>query len=125
MFEFIYSYVEREALVRYLRLTIFVAFYILLRGYYVNWSKQRQVKKQLEADEREKKEMPERKKEEAKKKKQELQEQAASFGWGKKTRKNVKLLEEQLRENADELRNRHQSSYDAAEDHDIEDLLEE
>ncbi|CCE83618.1 Piso0_004202 [Millerozyma farinosa CBS 7064] len=125
MFEFIYSYVEREDFVRYLRLTIFVAFYILLRGYYVNWSKQRQVKQQIEADEREKKEMPEKKKEEAKKKKQELHEQAVSFGWGKKTRKNVKLLEEQLRENADELRNRHQSSYDAAEDHDIEEFLEE
>lgn len=125
MFEFIYDYVDRELYVKYLRLTIIVAAYIIFRSFYSKWAQQKQVKRQLEIDQKEKAEKPERERKEKEDKEQELKREAAAFGWGKKTRKNVKLTETKLEEQLSELRERHQTAYDAAEDHDIDYLLED
>lgn len=54
-----------------------------------------------------------------------LEKEANEFGWGKKTRKNVKTTQAVLEQLAEETRQRHQSAYDAQEDADIEDLLED
>lgn len=125
MFEFIFDYVEKDTFYKYFRLLIFVTLYILFRKYYSEWAKHKQIKRQLEIDEKEKLEKPGKEREEKLEAEQALQREAASFGWGKKTRKNVKLQESILTQEADELRERHQTAYDAAEDHDIEDLLED
>lgn len=125
MFDFIYDYVERELYIKYLRLTIIVGAYVIFRAFYAKWAQQKQIKRQLELDQKEKAEKPEREKKAKEDKESELKREAAAFGWGKKTRKHVKLTETKLEEELTELRERHQSAYDAAEDHDIDYLLED
>jgi len=125
MFEFIYEYVERETFIKYFRLGIFVAVYILARGYYSEWAKNRAVKKQIQDDEREKLEAPAKKQKELEESAEKLNAEAQTFGWGKKTRKNVKLQQQILQQTLDEMSTAQQTAYDAAEDHDIEDLLED
>lgn len=125
MFEFVYNYVEKDDLIKYLRLVVIVSFYLAIRQYYTKWAQTKALQRQLADDEREKKEKPS--KDEQKKLEQEkkLKAEAANFGWGKKTRRDVKLQEAELVAQAETLRQRHQTAYDAAEDHDIEDLLED
>ncbi|CAH2353432.1 processing of GAS1 and ALP protein 2 [[Candida] railenensis] len=125
MFEFIYDYVEKDTFTKYLRLVIFVAAYVIFRNYYSEWAKMKQVKRQIALDEQEKLDKPEKERKEKEAQAAKLKAEAATFGWGKKTRKNVKLVERELAESATTLRERHQTSYDAQEDHDIEDLLED
>ncbi|CAK7894852.1 processing of GAS1 and ALP protein 2 [[Candida] anglica] len=125
MFEFIFDYVERESFTKYLRLIIFIATYIIFRKYYSDWAKMKQVKRQIEQDNKEKEEKPEKDRKKRAEIEEKLTQEAATFGWGKKTRKNVKLSQSILEEQATELRERHQTAYDAQEDHDIEDLLED
>lgn len=125
MFEFIFDYVDRDSFTKYLRLTVFVAAYAIFRKYYSEWAKMKQVKRQLEMDKIEQAEKPEKDRKKKLEDDKKLAEEAATFGWGKKTRKNVKLTEAKIQESMQELRERHQSAYDAQEDHDIEDLLED
>ncbi|CAN3373626.1 hypothetical protein DIURU_000570 [Diutina rugosa] len=125
MFEFVYNYVEPEKFKQYFRLFLFIVVYIMFRGYYSNWAKQRQVKAQLEQDKREAEEKPERERQEREAQLQKIEEEAQSFGWGKQTRSKAKRNEAILQEAVAELRERNQSAYDAAEDHDIEELLED
>lgn len=125
MFEAIFNYIEREDFIKYLRLSIIVFVYVIFRQYYSNYAKAQQTKRQLLMDEKEKKEKPEREKKERLEKEKLLEKEAASFGWGKKTRKDVKTKQTILEDQLSELRERHQTVYDAAEDHDIEDLLED
>lgn len=123
-FQFIYNYVDKDTLHKYLRLTIIVCLYIFARGYYSNWSKQRQVRNQLDLDNKLKAQEKQKKQEEEEQKFDQLDDEAKSFGWGKATRRKVKRQEKILQDAAEEIRENNQSSYDAAEDHDIEDLLE-
>lgn len=125
MFEFIYNYVDQEKFKSYFRLFLFIIIYIMVRGYYTNWAKQRQVKHQLAEDKREAEEKPERERQEREARLQEIEEEAQLFGWGKQTRSKAKKNEALLQEAVAELRERNQLAYDAAEDHDIEDLLED
>lgn len=124
-FAFIYKYVEKEKFTKYFRLFIFICLYIFVRTYYLNWSKQREVRKRLEQDKIDKELEPERlaKAEAAESEKLELEAQL--FGWGKATRRKVKAQESFLQKQADDLRMANQSAYDAQEDHDIDYLLEE
>lgn len=64
------------------------------------------------------------KEQKAQEKYQKLEDEAQTFGWGKVTRRNVKKQEKALADATEALRESHQGAYDAAEDHDIEDLLE-
>lgn len=123
-FNFIYNYVDKDTLHKYLRLTIIVCLYVFARGYYTNWSKQKQVRHQIDLDNKMKAEEKKRKEQEAEEKLEKLDDEAKTFGWGKATRRKVKHQERVLQDAAEELRESHQSAYDAAEDHDIEDLLE-
>lgn len=125
MFEFIFDYVEQDKFYKYFRLLVIVGMYLLCRNIYSEYAKQSQIKRQLEIDEKEKLEKPAKEKLEKAQKEESLEKDAAAFGWGKNTRKNVKLQESILEQNTEELRQRNQSAYDAAEDHDIEDLLED
>ncbi|CUM64625.1 uncharacterized protein PRCAT00002233001 [Priceomyces carsonii] len=124
MFEFLFEYVDKDTILKYIRLLAIVGFYLIFRHHYSTWAKTKQIKRDLENDKREKEEAA-GKDEEEQAKEESIKEQASSFGWGKKTRKNVKLQQSILEEELNELRQRQQSSYDAAEDHDIEDLLED
>lgn len=124
VFSFVYKYVDQESLQKYLRLTIIVCLYVFARGYYTNWSKQRQVRHQLDLDNKLKAEEKKRKEQESEEKLEKVDEEAKSFGWGKATRRKVKHQEKILQDAADEIRETNQSAYDAAEDHDIDDLLE-
>lgn len=123
-FQFIYNYVDKDNLHKYLRLTIIVCLYIFVRGYYSNWSKQRQVRNQIDLDNKMKEQEKERKQREGEEKIEKLDEEAKTFGWGKATRRKVKRQEKILQDAAEEAREYHQGLYDAAEDHDIDDLLE-
>lgn len=123
-FQFIYNYVDQDTFTKYLRLTIIVCIYIFLRGYYSNWSKQRQVKNQIDLDNKLKAEEKKREEQKEEEKLENLDNEAKSFGWGKATRRNVKRQEKILQDAAEEIRERKQTAYDAAEDHDIDDLLE-
>ncbi|QEL57995.1 hypothetical protein CJJ09_000025 [Candidozyma auris] len=67
----------------------------------------------------------EEKEAEANEKFEKLDEESKTFGWGKATRRNVKRQEHLLNEAAETIQASEQSAYDAAEDHDIEDLLED
>lgn len=125
MFEWIFDYVDREQFTKYLRLIIVVSCYILFRSYYTKYASQKLVKKQMEQDKKEKAEKPARESAERKALEEKLVAEAETVGWGKKTRKNVKLQQQYLEQQAAELRERHQTAYDAAEDNDIEDLLED
>lgn len=125
MFEFIFEYIEQDKFYKYFRLLIIVGMYMFCRRIYTEYAKQSQIKRQIAIDEQEKLEKPAREERERAEKQEALEKEAASFGWGKKTRKNVKLQETILKQESEDLRQRYQSSYDAAEDHDIEDLLED
>lgn len=125
MFEFIYDYVERETFIKYFRLTVVVSVYILARKLYSNFAKDALIKRQIAIDEKEKLEKPAKEQAKLEEREKKLEAEAKSFGWGKKTRRNVKLQEKVLNDTIDELRFREQGAYDAAEDHDIEDLLED
>ncbi|OBA21119.1 hypothetical protein METBIDRAFT_78180 [Metschnikowia bicuspidata var. bicuspidata NRRL YB-4993] len=122
---FVYDYVEKQSLQKYLRLVIIVCIYIFARGYYSNWAKQRHIRTQLAIDKREKELDAQRKERDESEKFEELDREATSFGWGKATRRNVKRQEQVLQDAAQQLRERHQGEYDAAEDHDIDDLLDD
>lgn len=123
--EFIYDYADKESVHKYLRLTIIVCMYIFVRSIYSNWAKQKAIRNQLEQDKREKEQDAERKEQESTQKMEKLDQEAETFGWGKATRRNVKKQEQRLQATAEELQERYQGGYDAAEDHDIDDLLEE
>lgn len=125
MFEFIFDYVEEDKFYKYFRLLIIMGLYLVCRNIYTEYAKQSQIKRQLELDETEKLEKPAKEEREKIEREEALTNDAATFGWGKKTRKNVKLQESILEQETEELRQRNQSAYDAAEDHDIEDLLED
>lgn len=124
-FEFIYNYVEKESFQKYLRLTIIVCIYVFARGYYSKWAQQKHIQNQLAIDRKEEELEEERKEQQETEKIEQLDKEAKTFGWGKATRRNVKLQEKVLQDTAEELRERHQGHYDAAEDHDIEYLLED
>lgn len=124
IFNFVYDYVEKDKLTKYLRLVIVVCVYIFLRSYYSNWAKTKYVKDQLALDKKEKEEEKEKKLDESRNKIEKLDAEASGFGWGKATRRKVKTLEIVVNETMAKLSEREQSAYDAAEDHDIEDLLE-
>lgn len=125
MFEIIFQYIDHDSFYKYLRLLIIVGMYLMCRNIYSEYAKQSQVKRQIALDEKEKLEKPVKEERERAEKEEALEKDAASFGWGKKTRKNVKLQESILQQESEDLRQRYQSAYDAAEDHDIEDLLED
>lgn len=125
MFEFIFDYVDKESFIKYLRLTVVVGFYLIFRQYYSKWAQAKAVKRQVELDRIEKAEKPEKERLEKLAQQEELIKESNSFGWGKKTRNTVKLQQAQLEEQLSEIRERNQSSYDAQEDHDIEELLED
>lgn len=76
-------------------------------------------------DEKEKLEKPEKERKAREEGQQKLEKEAASFGWGKKTRRNIKVSQSVLDDQLMEVRERHQTAYDAAEDHDIDELLED
>lgn len=121
----IFQYVEKDSFYKYLRLTIIVCSYIFFRALYQNYLKARQIKHQLKLDEQEKLEKPEKEARARQEEIEKIESEANTFGWGKKTRRNVKLQQAVLDEQMNELRTRQQSAYDAAEDNDIEDLLED
>lgn len=125
MFEFIYDYVDRETFIKYFRLIVVVSVYLLARTWYSNYAKNALVNRQIAIDEKEKLDKPAKEKAKLELEEKKLKDEAKTFGWGKKTRRNVKLQQQILQDTADELRYRVQGSYDAAEDHDIEDLLED
>lgn len=125
MFEEIFELVDRDTFTKYFRLTIVVCAYIIFRKYYSQWAANRQQKTQIEADEREKAEKPEKERREREELEKRLEDESKQFGWGKKTRKNIKITEAVLDQIAQEQRQRQQTAYDAQEDADIEDLLED
>lgn len=125
MFEFIFDYVDKESFTKYLRLTVVVGFYLIFRQYYSKWAQSKAVKRQVDEDNIEKAEKPEKERLEKLAQQEELIKESKAFGWGKKTRNTVKLQQAQLEEQLSEVRERNQSSYDAQEDHDIEELLED
>lgn len=125
MFEVIFDYVERDDFFKYLRLTVLVAAYVIVRKYYSQWASYKQVKRQIEIAKREREAKPEKDRAEREALEASLAKESQTFGWGKKTRESVKLSANLLEAEAADLRQRHQTAYDAAEDHDIEDLLED
>ncbi|EDK41924.1 hypothetical protein LELG_00102 [Lodderomyces elongisporus NRRL YB-4239] len=124
-FEEIYDYVEKDTFKRYFRLAIFIFAYLIFRKYYSQWAGKRQTEHQLRIDAEEKAKKAEREAEAQREIDEKLNKEAQEFGWGKKTRKNVKVTEMVLEQIALETRQRHQSAFDAQEDADIEDLLED
>lgn len=124
MFEFIFNYVEKDTFIKYLRLLMVVCVYIIFRQYYSKYAQDKLIKQQVAQDERDQAEKPEKERLEKERHQEKLQQEAASFGWGKKTRQNAKVQQSLLEEKLEVLRQRNQSAYDAAEDEDIEDLLE-
>ncbi|KAG2733993.1 hypothetical protein G9P44_003518 [Scheffersomyces stipitis] len=125
MFEFIFEFVDREIFIKYFRLIVFVCAYLIIRQYYTKYATNKLAKKQFDDDERELALKPEKEKKQKEELQKKLDTEAKTFGWGKKTRKTVKHTEAILTEAAEELRQRNQTFYNAAEDHDIEDLLED
>lgn len=124
VFDFIYNYVDKDTFTKYFRLVVVVCGYIIVRGLYQNWATQYHVKQQIQRDEEEKALKKENDAKIEKEKKEKLLEEAETFGWGKKTRKENKLKAAYIEQQFNEIRQRNQTSYDAQEDHDIEDLLE-
>lgn len=124
IFEFIYNYVDKDDFKKYFRLIVIVCVYIFARSWYTNFAKTREIRKKLEEDnllqlKRENNEI-----EPKDQSYEELELGAQSFGWGKTTRRNVKRQEQILEEKLLELTQAQQTAYNAAEDHDIDDLLE-
>ncbi|KAI5966720.1 uncharacterized protein KGF55_000129 [Candida pseudojiufengensis] len=124
-FEEIYDYVERDTFKKYFRLTIVLCAYFIFRKYYSQWASRKQTEHQLKQDEQEKLAKPLKEAEAQQQIEEKLEKEANEFGWGKKTRKNVKITEAVLEQIAAETRQRHQTAYNAQEDADIEDLLED
>lgn len=124
-FDIIFDYVDKESFIKYFRLIVVVCGYIILRGIYQSYANKYHVKRQVAMDEKEKLEKPIKEAEEKKKQEESLKKEAETFGWGKKTRRDNKLKEAYIETQFNDLRQRHQSAYDAAEDHDIDDLLED
>lgn len=79
----------------------------------------------MEKDKKDKEEEPMRKEQLKAQKQESLEKEASSFGWGKKTRKNVKTQESKLEELADELQLGREAGFNPNEDRDIENLLSE
>ncbi|KAG7663296.1 uncharacterized protein J8A68_003210 [[Candida] subhashii] len=125
MFEEIFEFIDKDTFTKYFRLTIVVCAYIIFRKYYSQWAAKKQTETQMAIDEKEKAEKPERDRREQEELEERLEAESKQFGWGKKTRKNVKITQAVLEQIAQEQRERHQTSYDAQEDADIEDLLED
>lgn len=125
IFNFIYKYVDEEQFKKYFRLIIIVCVYLFFRTWYTNWAKTKEIARRIEEDNRLAEARKSEREAEATEKFELLDNEAATFGWGKATRRNVKRQEHVLNEAAEQLRAAEQSTYDAAEDHDIEDLLEE
>ncbi|PVH17094.1 uncharacterized protein CXQ87_004655 [Candidozyma duobushaemuli] len=125
IFNFIYKYVDEEQFKKYFRLIIIVCVYLFFRTWYTNWAKTKEIARRIEEDNRLAEARKSEREAEATEKFESLDNEAATFGWGKATRRNVKRQEHVLNEAAEQLRAAEQSTYDAAEDHDIEDLLEE
>ncbi|KAI5950735.1 hypothetical protein KGF54_003809 [Candida jiufengensis] len=124
-FEKIYEYVDKDTFQKYFRLTIVICAYLIFRKYYSQWASKKQNENQLKQDEQEKLEKPAKEAKAQEEIAENLEKEANEFGWGKKTRKNVKITEAVLEQIATETRQRHQTAYNAQEDHDIEDLLED
>lgn len=124
-FAFVYNYVDKDTLHKYLRLTIIVCLYVFLRSYYSNYAKQKEIQRKIDEDKREKELEKEKAKTEEAETLSKLDDEAQTFGWGKATRRTVKRQSAALKQQAEDLREYHQSAYDAAEDHDIDDLLED
>lgn len=103
---------------------IIVCVYLFFRTWYTNWAKTKEIADRIAEDNRLAEEKKNQKETETTEKFEELDKEASTFGWGKATRRNVKRQEHVLNEAAERLREQEQSTYDAAEDHDIEDLLE-
>ncbi|RKP28993.1 hypothetical protein METBISCDRAFT_31981 [Metschnikowia bicuspidata] len=120
LLDFIDNYFDKKTIQKYLRLIIIVCVYLSVRTCYTNWTKQRQVRRQVDLDKQEQ----ERDTQLAEWKIKKFENEAQFFGWGKTTRRNVKRQEKALAEATAALREAHQTAYDAAEDHDIEELLE-
>lgn len=125
MFQLIYDYFPKEDVQKYIRLVIFVGCYFFFRKYYTNWARKKQLERQLADDAKEKAEKPEKDRKEKEDLEQKLSNETKSFGWGKKTRAREKKKQAIVEQILDEERARYQSAYDAQEDHDIEDLLED
>lgn len=123
--DWLYQYVDRDTLIRYIRLTACVLFYLILRNYYSSWIEKKQIQRQMEKDKKDKEEEPMRKEQLKAQKQESLEKEASSFGWGKKTRKNVKTQESKLEELADELQLGREAGFNPNEDRDIENLLSE
>ncbi|MCP8716283.1 MAG: hypothetical protein M5E90_02570 [Asgard group archaeon] len=124
-FDEIFDYVEKDLFYKYFRLFLVVCTYLIFRKYYSSWAAKKQTQTQFAEDERELAEKSEREAREKKQNFDKLNDEAKEFGWGKKTRQNVKLTEALLEEYVAEQRQRKQTAYDAQEDADIEDLLED
>lgn len=124
-FAFVYNYVDKDTLHKYLRLTIIVCLYVFLRSYYSNYAKQKEIQRKIDEDKREKALEKEKAETEEAETLSKLDDEAQTFGWGKATRRTVKRQSAALKQQAEDLREYHQSAYDAAEDHDIDDLLED
>lgn len=120
LLDFIDNYLDKKNIQKYLRLIVIVCVYLSVRTWYTNWTKQRQVRRQLDLDKQEQ----ERDTQLADSKIKKFENEAQSFGWGKTTRRNVKRQEKALAEATAALCEAHQTTYDAAEDRDIEELLE-
>ena len=123
--DLLYDYVDRDTLVKYIRLAACVSFYLILRKYYSSWIEKKQIQRQMEKDKKDKEEEPMRKEQMKTQKKESLEKEAKSFGWGKKTRKTVKNQEIKLEELADDLQLGREAGFNANEDRDIENLLTE
>lgn len=124
IFEFMYNYVDQDNFKKYFRLIMIVCVYLFMRTWYTNFAKQKEIQRKLEEDKLYKEEKAKREQEEKEQKIENVEQEAQSFGWGKTTRRNVKRQEQILEEKIKEVNEANQSAYDAAEDHDIDDLLE-
>ncbi|EGV64779.1 hypothetical protein PSN45_005125 [Yamadazyma tenuis] len=124
-FDFIFDYVDRESYTKYFRLVVAVCGYIIVRGLYQKWATKFHIQQEVNRDNAEKAAKPAKDAELQKQYEEKLQQEAKTFGWGKKTRRDTKLKQAYIEDQFNELRQRHQSAYDAAEDHDIEYLLED
>lgn len=124
-FEFIFEYVERDKFMKYFRLIVIIGGYLIVRSLYQGWAKNYHIKRQVERDEKEKVLKKEKEAQQEQAKVDRLNEEAEGFGWGKKTRKNIKLQQDKVEQQINEIRQRQQTAYDAAEDHDIDHLLED
>lgn len=125
IFNFIYNYIDQDQFKKYFRLVVIVCVYLFFRTWYTNWAKTKEIARRIEEDNKKAQTRKEEKEAEANEKFEKLDEESKTFGWGKATRRNVKRQEHLLNEAAETIQALEQSAYDAAEDHDIEDLLED